>query len=147
MGLLQTLSQSDKTSADNTGFSDKLGSSRRILVVDDNEASALTLSWALELSGFDVKASFDGPTALTIAAQFHPDIVLLDIGMPHMDGYEVCRRLRQLPSLDGIYIIAQTGWGDAEVRQMTHAAGFDDHLTKPLDLMAIIEKLKGRIAN
>ncbi|WP_443750838.1 response regulator [Asticcacaulis solisilvae] len=96
--------------------------------------SALTLSWAMELYGYEVRTCYDGRSAVQVAHEFHPEVVLLDIGMPVMDGYEVCRELRNDASLCGTRIVAQSGWGDPEARRRTAEAGFDLHLTKPLDL-------------
>lgn len=114
-----------------------LPSAHRILVVDDNESSALTLSWAMEMYGYEVRTCYDGQTAVAVAHEFHPEVVLLDIGMPVMDGYEVCRKLRSDPSLCGTRVVAQTGWGDPETRRRTAEVGFDHHMTKPLDLRAV----------
>ncbi len=118
-------------------------SPRRVLVVDDNQTSALTLTWAMELFGYEVRTCFDGRSAVAVAHDFHPEVVLLDIGMPVMDGYEVCRQLRRDTSLCGTRVVAQTGWGDDETRRRTLEAGFDHHFTKPLDLtvlQALIER-------
>ena len=108
-------------------------SALRVLVVDDNQASADTLHWTVELFGDTVKSCHDGSTALKLAADFRPDVVLLDIGMPGMDGLQVCEALRAMPDLKHVKIIAQTGWGEAEHRRMTAEAGFDLHLVKPVD--------------
>jgi CheY-like chemotaxis protein len=109
----------------------------RVLVVDDNQASADTLHWTIELFGDEVKSCHDGKTALKLAAEFKPDVVLLDIGMPGMDGLQVCEQMRVMPELapelKPIRIIAQTGWGDEQMRLKTAAAGFDLHLVKPVD--------------
>ncbi len=105
----------------------------RVLVVDDNQASADTLHWTIELFGNAVKSCHDGKTALKLAAEFRPDVVLLDIGMPGMDGLQVCEALRAMPELKHVKIIAQTGWGDEQMRLKTAAAGFDLHLVKPVD--------------
>ena len=117
---------------------------RRVLVVDDNESSALTLSWAMEMYGYEVRTCYDGHSAVEVAHDFHPEVVLLDIGMPMMDGYEVCRRLRDDTSLCGTRVVAQTGWGDPETRRRTREAGFDHHLTKPVDLMSLKELIETR---
>lgn len=114
---------------------------KRVLVVDDNQPSAQTLGWAMELYGYDVRTCYDGKSALAVAADFHPELVLLDLGMPVMDGYEVCRRLRGDPALCGTRVVAQTGWGDAEARRETARAGFDYHVTKPVDLPALMGML------
>ena len=105
----------------------------RVLVVDDNQASADTLHWTVELFGDTVKSCHDGSTALKLAADFRPDVVLLDIGMPGMDGLQVCEALRAMPDLKHVKIIAQTGWGDEQMRRKTATAGFDLHLVKPVD--------------
>ncbi|MDV6331443.1 response regulator [Asticcacaulis sp. 201] len=124
----------------------------RVLVVDDNEASADTLHWAVELMGYDVRSCHDGQSALRVAADFRPDVVLLDIGMPHMDGLEVGKALRAMPGLSGIKIIAQTGWGDSRTRRQTAEAGFDLHLVKPVnmdmleDMLWLLRSNTGRLA-
>jgi CheY-like chemotaxis protein len=107
--------------------------SLRVLVVDDNQASADTLHWTVELFGDEVKSCHEGKTALKLAAEFKPDVVLLDIGMPGMDGLQVCAYLRAMPELGQMKIIAQTGWGDEQMRLKTASAGFDLHLVKPVD--------------
>ena len=107
--------------------------SLRVLVVDDNQASADTLHWTIELFGDDVKSCHDGKSALKLAAEFKPDVVLLDIGMPGMDGLQVCEQMRAMPELSHVKIIAQTGWGDEQMRLKTASAGFDLHLVKPVD--------------
>ena len=107
--------------------------SRRILVVDDNEDSAESLTVLLRLQGHLVESANDGPHALEAAERFRPDVILLDIGMPGMNGYEVCREIRKQPWGADILLIAQTGWGQDQDRQRTKGAGFDGHLTKPID--------------
>ena len=105
----------------------------RVLVVDDNQASADTLHWTVELFGDTVESCHDGRTALKLAADFRPDVILLDIGMPGMDGLQVCEALRAMPDLKHVKIIAQTGWGDEQMRRKTATASFDLHLVKPVD--------------
>ncbi len=112
---------------------------RRLLVVDDNEPSALTLTWAMELYGYDVRTCYDGQSALGLADEFHPRIILLDIGMPGMSGLEVCRQLRRNPSLKKLTVVAQTGWDDKDMRRRTADAGFDHHVTKPVDINALLK--------
>jgi signal transduction histidine kinase/CheY-like chemotaxis protein len=107
--------------------------SRRILVVDDNEDSAESLSVLLRLNGHLVESAHDGRHALEAAERFRPDVMLLDLGMPGMNGYEVCREIRNKPWGGDILLIAQTGWGQDQDRQRTRDAGFDGHLTKPID--------------
>ncbi len=114
---------------------------KRILVVDDNRPSAQSLAWVMELNGYEVVACFDGASAVEMAHVFHPDVVLLDIGMPIMDGYEVCRRLREDESLANTLVIAQTGWGGEAARQRTAEVGFNHHMTKPVDFHALFKLL------
>jgi two-component system CheB/CheR fusion protein len=106
---------------------------RRILVVDDNRDAADGLALLLRLAGQDVRAAYDGPSALAQARDFQPALVFLDLGMPAMDGYEVAWRLRQEPGLGGVRLVALTGWGQAEDRQRSKQAGFDHHLVKPVE--------------
>ena len=110
---------------------------RRILVADDNQDAADSLAMILEMAGHDVRVVHDGPGALTIAQTFRPDTVLLDIGMPLVNGYQVARALRKEAWGTGITLIALTGWGQESDRQQAIEAGFDRHLTKPVDLEAL----------
>lgn len=110
---------------------------RRVLVVDDNADAADSLVLLLQLVGQETQAAYDGPSAIVMAEQFNPEIVLLDIGMPGMDGYEVARRLRNLPGLQIALLVALTGWGQDEDRQRSREAGFDQHLVKPVQLEAL----------
>ncbi len=117
---------------------------RRVLVVDDNEDSAETLALALQLEGCDVETAYGGQQALELAERFLPQLVLLDIGMPGMDGYEVARSIRAQPWGADMLLVAQTGWGQEEDRRRTREAGFDAHMTKPLDyprLMSLMAQL------
>jgi CheY-like chemotaxis protein len=111
--------------------------SRRLLVVDDNVDAARTLSEALVGWGHEVHVAHDGPTAVERALRLRPDVVLLDIGLPHMDGYAVAERLRDEASLSGVVLIALSGYGQAGDRDRTRAAGFRDHLVKPVDLVSL----------
>jgi CheY-like chemotaxis protein len=106
---------------------------RRILVVDDNRDAAETLALMLRLDGGTVETAHDGPQAVQAAERFRPDMVLLDIGIPGMNGYEVARRIRAQPWGIDMVLVAQTGWGQEEDRRRTREAGFDEHLTKPVD--------------
>ena len=110
---------------------------RRILVADDNADAALSLAQVLRLMGNQVLTVGDGLEAVEQAPGFAPDIVMLDLGMPRMDGYEACRRLRGAASGFDAVFIAVTGWGQEEDRARSREAGFDLHLTKPVDLAAI----------
>jgi len=113
----------------------------RVLVVDDNEAAARTLGWAIELEGYEVEICLDGRQALDQARLFRPHVVLLDLGMPGLNGFEVCGLLRTDPLLGHVKVIAQTGWSDIEARRRTAASGFDLHLVKPVDLTILNDML------
>ena len=120
----------------------KEGSGKRILVVDDNEDSAKTMRWMMELIfGHDVRISHDGASAIATATAFVPDVVLLDIGLPGMNGYEICHAMRQEPLLKNTIIVAVTGWGQKEHRERSKAAGFDYHLVKPVTVETLQEVL------
>jgi two-component system, sensor histidine kinase len=110
---------------------------RRVLVVDDNQDAAMSLGKLLQLLGADVAVVHDGYAALEILSSFKPNVVLLDIGMPGMDGYEVARRIREQAEWQSVMLIALTGWGQEEDRQRADLAGFDHHLLKPADLTAL----------
>jgi PAS domain S-box-containing protein len=105
---------------------------RRILVVDDNVDSALSLAKMLDLMGNEVHTALDGLEAVAAAAVYRPDLILLDIGMPKLNGYEACRRIREQGWGKGIVIVALTGWGQEEDRRRSREAGFDRHLIKPV---------------
>lgn len=105
----------------------------RVLVADDNSDAAQSLALLLEVMGHEVRTAADGAEAVAVAAEFAPNVVLLDIGMPRMDGYEACRRIRRLPGGDHIVLAALTGWGQAEDRRRSREAGFDHHLVKPVE--------------
>jgi CheY-like chemotaxis protein len=110
---------------------------RRVLVVDDNRDAAESLAMLLQISGCQVALSFDGPEALDVAKTFKPDVVLLDIGMPGMDGYETARQLRASERGSQMLLVALTGWGQKEDVQLATQAGFDKHFTKPIDPAAL----------
>jgi CheY-like chemotaxis protein len=118
----------------------------RVLVADDNADAAGSLAAVLQMSGHDVRIARDGREALDLALRFQPQAALLDIGMPQLDGYEVCRRLRAQPDGAGMLIVALTGWGQADDRRRSEEAGFDEHLVKPADVRAI-EALLERTAS
>jgi CheY-like chemotaxis protein/anti-sigma regulatory factor (Ser/Thr protein kinase) len=112
----------------------------RILVVDDNEDAAESLATLLELLGNEVRTANDGLEGLDVAAEFRPGVILMDIGMPRLNGYDTCRRIREQPWGKGIVIVALTGWGQDEDKRQSREAGFDDHLVKPVE-PAALEKL------
>ncbi|MEX1024390.1 MAG: response regulator [Planctomycetota bacterium] len=116
--------------------------SQRVLVVDDNRDGANSLTKLLQVLGHEVDTSYDGLDALTVAAQTRPDLVLLDIGMPKMNGHEVCRRLREQPWGRSVTVVALTGWSDEQTRSQATEAGFDGHLTKPVEFAALAEWLE-----
>jgi signal transduction histidine kinase/DNA-binding response OmpR family regulator len=124
------------------------GAGRTILVVDDNEDAAEVLATGLELLGHRTRVAHDGPAALRVTADFKPDLALLDIGLPVMDGYELARRLRQDPSLAHIRLVAVTGYGQDSDRRRSKEAGFDAHLVKPIQLpeLALLIKNLGDAA-
>ena len=105
----------------------------RVLVVDDNLDAADLLVMVLQTFGHEVQVAYSGQTALEMAIQYQPDFVLLDIGLPEMDGYEVARHLRQQPQTKDVWLIAITGYGQDSDRQRTQEAGFDHHLVKPVE--------------
>jgi signal transduction histidine kinase len=115
--------------------------SRRILIADDNEDAAESLTLRLQLAGHDVRTARNGAEALAIAGEFKPQIVLLDLGMPKMDGYETAREIRKRPWGKHARLIALTGWGQEEDRRRTHEAGFDRHLVKPVAEPELFEAL------
>jgi PAS domain S-box-containing protein len=110
---------------------------RRVLVVDDNHDAAESMGILLKLLGADVHVAYSGHDALEALATYRPAVVLLDIGMPGMDGHEVARRIRQQPEFRDVTLIALTGWGQDEDRRRSHTAGFDYHLVKPADVNAL----------
>jgi two-component system, sensor histidine kinase len=114
----------------------------RILVADDSRDAADSLRALLELLGAQVRVAYDGPAALKAFSTYQPEVVLLDIGMPGMDGFEVARRIRQRPESRDVTLIALTGWGQERDRCNSAAAGFDHHLVKPVDIDALQELLK-----
>ena len=115
--------------------------SRRILVADDNDDAAESLTLRLQLAGHDVRTASNGAEALAIAGEFKPEIVLLDLGMPKMDGYETAREIRKRPWGRRATLIALTGWGQQKDRQRTEDAGFDRHLVKPVAELELFEAL------
>jgi PAS domain S-box-containing protein len=117
------------------------GARRRVLVVDDNDDAAATLGMMLELWGNEVRTAHDGLVGVEQAEQFRPDVILLDIGLPMIDGYETCRRIRRQPWAKDVVIVALTGWGQDEDRRRSREAGFDHHLVKPVDATHLADLL------
>lgn len=113
-----------------------------VLIVDDNADSAQTTRWMLEMMGHRTRVANNGPDGLRAAAERPPEVALLDIGMPGMDGYEVCREMRKLPGMEKSLLIAQTGWGQESDRRSAFDAGFDHHITKPVSLDLLVQALQ-----
>lgn len=116
----------------------------RVLVVDDNADAAEVLTLSLVLMGYDARAAHDAPTALRTAAEFLPNIAVVDIGLPVMDGYELASHLLDIPGLGGLRLLALTGYGQESDRQRSRAAGFHDHLVKPVDIDALEVAMNAR---
>ncbi len=116
---------------------------RRVLIVDDNEDSANSLAMILKIGGHETESVYTAIDALQRAAAFRPDVVLLDIGLPGMDGYEVAQKMRELPGLRDIRLVAVTGYGRSDDRRRARDAGFDDHLTKPVEYAVLERTLAG----
>jgi CheY-like chemotaxis protein len=114
---------------------------RRVLVADDNEDSAETLALLLQALGNEVRAVHDGQRAVEEAESFRPDVALLDIGMPGLDGYAAARLIRAQPWGQAVVLIALTGWGLDEDVQKAREAGFDRHLLKPVDIGPLQEAM------
>src|SRR5262249_48332105 len=116
------------------------------LVVDDNVDAAESLAMLLRMKGHEVHCAHDGPGALEAAAAVRPELILLDIGMPGMDGYEVARRLRTDGTQGKAMLVAVTGYGQEEDRTRSYAAGFDEHFVKPLNSQ-ILREILARVPN
>jgi len=121
------------------------GEGMRILVVDDNVDAAVTLSMILEACGYTVRMAHDGARAVELAASFQPQVAFLDIGMPGMDGYDTARAIRKVAGLADLTLVALTGWGAYSDRQKSSEAGFDHHLTKPVQL-DVVQDLLAKLA-
>ena len=146
--LAQVAMLPETAPADSLRGSDGDGARRglKILVVDDNVDAAVTLSMILEASSHTTQVAHDGYRALELARDFRPRLVFLDIGMPGMSGYDTARAMRAMPELDGVTLVALTGWGAESDRQRSREAGFDHHLTKPVQLTVVEELLSGLAA-
>jgi CheY-like chemotaxis protein len=110
-------------------------------VADDNENAARILAMLLTALGNDVRLAYDGQAALELAAEFRPDVVLLDLGMPKLDGYETARRLREEPWGKAMVLAALTGWGQEEDKRRTKEAGFNHHFVKPVEARVLQQLL------
>jgi CheY-like chemotaxis protein len=128
---------SDQLDVGSTTVDANAGARCRILVVDDLKDNADSLASLLETMGHVVEVRYDGAQAIQAAEEFDPQIAFIDLGMPQVDGFEVCRRIRARPWGAKMYLVAQTGWGQEFDRRRTQAAGFDLHMVKPLELEAL----------
>ena len=139
---LPVLIDAPKTAAPDRLVTDsKNAAARRILVVEDNEDSAESLTILLNLAGHKTHTAYDGLEGLEAAEAFRPDIVLLDIGLPKLNGFEVARKIREQPWGQAMVLVALTGWGQDEDRRRSQEAGFNHHLTKPIDPLALTDLL------
>jgi two-component system, chemotaxis family, CheB/CheR fusion protein len=129
----------DTKEAEQRGRQLETATRRRVLVVDDNSDHAESLAFLLKLMGHETRLAHDGEAALQVAAEFEPNVALIDIGLPRLNGYEVARRLREQPRLRNALLVAQTGWGQESDRARSHEAGFDHHLIKPVALEVLAE--------
>jgi CheY-like chemotaxis protein len=118
---------------------------QRILVVDDNKDAADSLALLLRMMGHEVESAYDGQEAVGAMAAFEPSLVILDITMPKLNGHEVARRIREQPRGRNIVLVALTGWGREEDRRRSLEVGFDQHITKPVEL-ADLEQLLNTLA-
>jgi CheY-like chemotaxis protein len=109
----------------------------RILIVDDNQDAAASLALLLNIAGNETHTAHDGLQAIEAAARFRPDMIILDIGLPKLNGYEACRRIREQPWGKNIVLVALTGWSLDEENPQSKGAGFDHHLVKPVEFDAL----------
>ena len=117
-------------------------------MVDDNVDAAQSLAMLLEMTGHEVRLAYDGPTAIEAAIEYRPDVVLLDIGLPGLDGYQTAQRIRQQATLKGMVLVALTGYGQDTDRQRSQQAGFDHHLVKPAsfdEIEKILQSVSERV--
>lgn len=110
------------------------GGKVRILIVDDSQDSAMTLGWLVEMMDADYRLAHSGDEAIKTAGEYIPDLVLMDIGLPGMSGYDVCKKMKEMPELSNTIFAAQTGWGEEQHRRASKEAGFDHHLIKPVSI-------------
>jgi PAS domain S-box-containing protein len=138
---LPILLETKRPDAEPARIAGSAAQSLRILVVDDSEDTADTMGTLLEMAGHAIQIAHSGPAALEAAATFQPDVVLLDIGLPGLDGYQVAERLRADPTMEGVTLIAASGYGQEEDRRRSMEAGIDRHLVKPVDLKELQDLL------
>ena len=141
---LPAIQVNDARSRADSGSPVTVARARRILLVDDNEDAAAMLAEILATAGHEVRIAGDGPTALQSASTFRPDLAVLDIGLPAMDGYELAARLRAQAGAAAPILIALSGYGQESDRARSEAAGFAVHLVKPIDAMELLSAIEDR---
>jgi CheY-like chemotaxis protein len=124
---------------------DQTDTNQRILVVDDNSEAADISAELLELHGYHTAVAYNGIDGLDAAREFQPHAILLDLGMPGMDGYQVAAALRAVPDFDQVALIAFTAWGDVVTRQRVISTGFDEHVIKPANLERILTAVRNAL--
>jgi CheY-like chemotaxis protein len=139
--------QAAEANASTTEKPEQPGARRSVLVVDDNRDAADTLAILLDMDGYDTSVAHSGKDALEHVHRQRPDAVILDIGMPDLNGYEVARRIRAEPEGRGVFLLAITGWGHPDDVARAKAAGFDEHLTKPVDADNVVRLLGKYLAD
>ena len=122
------------------------GGGQKVLVVDDNRDSAESLAMMLRLSGYDVHKAYDGLDAVETAGALRPEVILLDIGLPRLNGYDACRQIRQQGLAGDPFIVALTGWGQEEDKRRAAEAGFDSHMVKPVNLATLLTLISSRLS-
>jgi CheY-like chemotaxis protein/two-component sensor histidine kinase len=137
--VLREIRQGSTNRADGPGT--VAGAKRRILVVDDNRDAAESLGMMLKLMGNEIRTAADGLAAVEVAEAYRPEMILMDIGLPKLNGYDACRRIREQSWSHGIVIVALTGWGQDEDRRRSQEAGFDHHLVKPVEIESLTKLL------
>jgi DNA-binding response OmpR family regulator len=135
------LEQVNATGDHDRGEEETSGSSLRILIVDDNRDAADSVGLMLQSTGNEICVAYDGEDAVRAADRFRPQVVLLDIGLPKLNGYEACRRIRKQPWGRNMVVIAVTGWGQDDDKRKAEDAGFDRHMVKPVDPHNLIKLL------
>jgi CheY-like chemotaxis protein len=149
MSLERRLSEQPPASMPESSVREEVGSDelrmldvkRRVLVVDDNRDTADSLALMLESLGHEARTAYDGARAIAVADEFRPDVILMDIGMPRFNGFQAAQRIRAQPWADRVVLIAITGWARDEDKVCSKEAGFDAHLTKPIDLQLLLRLL------
>jgi CheY-like chemotaxis protein len=143
---LPLMAERSKTTPAASSSDDASLHAHRILIVDDNRDAAVSLATLLQITGHETFMSHDGRAAIEAAQKHRPDLVLLDIGLPTFNGYEVCRQIRGQPWGKEMVLIALTGWGQSEDRRKSRDAGFDGHLVKPVNYGDLVKMLRTLVA-